>query len=100
MSQRARSIAARLGAEEFVILMPDRRLADACQNGERVRHSLSLSSSFILTATAKLPSPQRRIASHGAPRGHRGSGAWRGPMRRFTPLKKDKNRVLADAALP
>jgi two-component system cell cycle response regulator len=95
---RAIDTACRLGGEEFVILMPATSLADACQIGERVRHSTT-SALFHINPDSKIPvTASVGIASLEGPHDSLEQLLARADGALYAAKKKGRNRVVADAA--
>jgi two-component system, cell cycle response regulator len=95
---RAVDTACRLGGEEFVILMPGTSLADACQIGERVRHSIACELFHInrdskITVTASVG-----IASLEGTQDTVERLLARADAALYAAKKEGRNRVVADAA--
>ena len=95
---RAIDTACRLGGEEFVILMPATSLTDACQIGERVRHSIACEP-FLINRDTKIPvTASVGIASL---EGHYDTLQRlleRADTALYAAKKEGRNRVVADAA--
>jgi two-component system cell cycle response regulator len=95
---RAIDTACRLGGEEFVILMPATGLADACQIGERVRHSIA-AEVFHINRDSKIPvTASVGIASLEGPHDSLELLLARADGALYAAKKNGRNRVVADAA--
>jgi two-component system cell cycle response regulator len=95
---RAVDTACRLGGEEFVILMPATSLGDACQIGERVRHSIACEL-FRINRDSKIAvTASVGVASLEGAHDSLERLLARADQALYAAKKEGRNRVVADAA--
>jgi two-component system cell cycle response regulator len=95
---RAVDTACRLGGEEFVILMPGTSLGDACQIGERVRHSIACELFHINRDSKIAVTASVGVASLEGAHDSLERLLARADQALYAAKKEGRNRVVADAA--
>jgi two-component system, cell cycle response regulator len=95
---RAVDTACRLGGEEFVILMPATSLGDACQIGERVRHSIACELFHINRHSKIAVTASVGVASLEGAHDSLERLLARADQALYAAKKEGRNRVVADAA--